>query len=170
MGSDLTPDRIAELDRLEKLDASYPWYVHNEMPSHVLGTEHGYVVAKADSIPSMDGRSLSQRSHDRALFIAALRNSARPLLDLVESQQKEIAELKAILYSKPHNKTEGDKECWNAALDVISNQKEEIARLRQMVGEAGEEPHPPQAEAKCSKHDNLYVARCLKCEAEEASQ
>ncbi len=77
----ISPEELAEMR--SRLDAATPgpWKQENEF---VVCDSGGYVIAKAESTPALDGRSLRERRRAQAEFISASRTDMGSLLDEVE--------------------------------------------------------------------------------------
>ncbi len=71
-----------------------PWIQGKVDPKHVLDVAGGYIVATACSTPSMDGRSLFDRTKDQAAYIAAASpDVVLALLDERDAHAQQIATL-----------------------------------------------------------------------------
>lgn len=158
----LTPETIAELDRLEREATPGPWFSNGlSTGNEHLGacaiwntdgdvdrfpeeTERQICVARPDYF--FDGKSPEpQQISDNLIFIAALRNAARPLLDRLAELEAEIERLRTRLLSAAGDDlcrlTQDEIKAMTAGSVQIPPKEEFLASCErfhaQVAGEAG---------------------------------
>lgn len=119
--SRLSDDTLRALIETAKKATPGPWVVSTNdggRRGRVLDAAGGFIVAEACSTPSLDGRSLAQRTSDQAAYIAAINPQVG------QQMAEEILMLRSERVS---------------AMAKMDDIQADLNRLRQMVRDATEE-------------------------------